>query len=251
MQIGFIISFYDEIEIVKNNLDLFKKEKCPIIIIQSEPKDSSKILNEKNIDFYKMLPDIAGSREEFRGTDNAILDEDKTTVKPLARNLSLAFQKAVDIKADWWVTILGDIKINSLEGIKKIIKKLEVNGKTLGVTRAIGQTFLDSKKTHSRIQKKNSHDFMPQFFIVKDDLVKKGIFEEIEITNPFTFEQCMGDTATDFFNKNKMDFWQECYSICDYPYPKFINGLQYNPDRAKLPRYIDSTLNALRRLKVR
>lgn len=251
MKIGFIISFYDEIEIVEKNVSFLKREKCPLVIIQSKPKEQSKILKEENVDFYELLPDMAGSREEFRDIKDAILDEDKTTVKPLSRNFGLAFQKASAIDVDWWVTILGDIKIKNLQGIKKIIQKMEKHAKTLGVTRAVGQTFLDSKKNHTRIQQKDTHDFMPQFFLTKGDLVKKGIFQNIDITNYYTFEQCMGDAATRFFRKNNVDFWQECYSICDYAYPKFIEGVEYNPDRAVLPRYVDSVLNAFRRLKVR
>ena len=127
---------------------------------------------------------------------------------------------------------------------------MEIENKLIGVTRAIGQTFLNKNAKLSRIQKEDTSDFMPQFFIIKSDMVKKGIFNEIPISNPHTPEQCLGDSVLTFCEKNSLKFFEIMFSICDYPYPKFIDGLKYNPDKASLPRFLDGTINAWRKFRV-
>ena len=74
---------------------------------------------------------------------------------------------------------------------------------------------------------------------------------DIQVTNPFAMEECMGDAATKFFNDNNYDFFEQCYIIADYAYPKFIEGLEYNKDRTILPRYVDGIVNAFRRFKTK
>ena len=147
--------------------------------------------------------------------------------------------------------ILGDVLLENIKGITKTIEKMDYQNKTIGITRAVGQTFLDKDAKFTRIQKENTTDFMPQFFIVKSELVKNKFFHEIPITNPHTPEQCFGDAILDYCKNNSIEFFDVVYSICDYPFPKFIEGLKYNPDKAKLPKYADGAINALRRFKVK
>ena len=92
---------------------------------------------------------------------------------------------------------------------------------------------------------------MPQFFIVNSKLVEKNIFHQIKITNRYASEQCLGDAVIQFCKDNHTNFDSVVYSICDYAYPQFIDGLRYNPVQAKLPRYVDGVINALRRLKIK
>jgi len=60
MKIGFIISMYDEIIQASKSVEVVKRQGCPIIVIQSDPKDEDKILDKTQVDYYEMLPDLAG-----------------------------------------------------------------------------------------------------------------------------------------------------------------------------------------------
>jgi len=123
--------------------------------------------------------------------------------------------------------------------------------KSLGITREVGLTFANKFGKSGKVEKSYTHNFVPTFFIISAKLVKKGIFQDIEVVNPFAMEECMGVAATKFFKENNYDFFEQCHIIADYAYPKFIEGLKYNKDRTILPRYIDGTVNAFRRFKTK
>jgi len=245
MKIGFIISVYTEYENTMKNIHFLNSESIPTIIVQSDPNDPDKIIDSNLVNHFKMFPDLAGTSNVF--TDNP----EKTINHPLGRNLSYGFRTAQSFDVDWWVVILGDVEISALKGIFKIIKKMILHNKTLGITREIGLVFDDKFGKPGKIERLNSHNFVPTFFILNAELVKKGIFHNIEIVNPFTMEECMGISATKFFEENNYDFFDQSYIICDYAYPKFIDGLKYNGDRTILPRYVDGAINALRRFRLK
>ena len=92
---------------------------------------------------------------------------------------------------------------------------------------------------------------MPQFFIVNQKFVQKGLFNNISITNPFATEQCMGDEIKRYCAKNNTTFHNICYIIADYAYPQFVDGLLYNPDKVRMPRYIDAVVNKFRKYKIK
>ena len=122
--------------------------------------------------------------------------------------------------------------------------------KSIGVTRAIGQTFMDDNNKLTRIQQSNTTDFMPQFFIVKSNLIERGLFSKFIITNRFTTEQCLGDEVNRYCLENNTNFNDIVFTISNYAYPQFISGLKYNSDRVNMPRYVDGFVNFLRRLKI-
>jgi len=250
MKIAFIISMYTEIEQVHKSVNAIKKEGCPIIVIQSDPHDSKKILNKESVDYYKMFPDFAGSQENYLDERADTKVGGSSAVKAIIRNFNHAFKISKDFDVDWWVVILGDVTISSLKGIKKIIKNMIIKNKDIGITRAVGQVFLDNSNNLIRIQKSDTTDFMSQFFIVKLNLIKNGLFNNMKITNRFGGEQCVGDEVVRYCKESGTEFGNICYIISNYAYPKFIDGVRYNPDRTVLPRYIDGVVNALRRLKV-
>jgi len=245
MKIGVIISLYAEYENTLKNIHFLKKQSIPMIVVQSEPPDPKKIIDSKLVDHYKKFPDIAGTENIF--TDIA----EKTICHPLGRNLSYAFRTAQSYDVDWWIIILGDVELFGLEGINNIIEKMILQNKTLGITREIGLVFDDKFGNPGKVEKSDSHNFVPTFFIINKKLVKKGIFQDIKIINPFAMEECMGIAANEFFKENNYDFFDQCYIISDYAYPKFIKGLKYNSDRTVLPRYIDGAVNAFRRFKTK
>jgi hypothetical protein len=251
VKIGFIISMYDEINKVLETLSIVKNNGCPVIVIQSDPKNKDELLDQNLVEHYELLEDLAGNKEQYQEERKHM---DKGTTIPshaLSRNFSHGFLAANNYDVDWWIVILGDVEISNLSGIKKIIQKISRKNKLIGVTRAVGQIWPDDDFKFTRIQTKNTTDFMPQFFIVNSKLVEKKIFNQIKITNRYASEQCLGDAVIQFCKNNSTDFDSVVYSICDYAYPQFIEGLKYNPVQAKLPRYVDGMINAIRRLKIK
>lgn len=240
---------YDEIDITHNTIKNIKQY-CPIIVIQSDPNDPSKTLPENSVDFYEKLPDLAGSKEDYM-KERSDGKGATTPVRALTRNFRHAFSASQNFDVDWWVVILGDVLITNLDGIKTQIEKIIKNSKSLGVTRAVGQTFMDDDNNPTRTQHENTTDFMPQFFIVNSKLTKNGLFSIFEITNRFATEQCLGDEVNRYCLKNNTDFEKICYVISNYAYPQFISGLQYNPDRISMPRYIDGFVNRMRKFRTK
>ena len=92
-----------KINYLKENIKTIKNNNFPIILIQSKPKDTNKIINSNLVDYYKMFPDITGTGNLFTG------DAAKTISHPLGRNLSHAFKTVKSFDADWWIVILGDV----------------------------------------------------------------------------------------------------------------------------------------------
>lgn len=245
MKIGIIISLYDEYDNVMKNIHIIHKSSLPLIVVQSDPKDPDKIIDSNLVNYYKKFPDITGSGNLFTG------DAAKTISHPLSRNLNHAFDIAKSFDVDWWIVLLGDVEFYTLKGIIKIINKMNSQKKSLGITREVGLTFTDKFGNSGKIEKSDTHNFVPTFFITSAELVKKGIFQDIKVVNPFAMEECMGAAATKFFRENNYDFFEQCYIIADYAYPKFIEGLKYNKDRTILPRYIDGAVSAFRRFKTK
>ncbi len=252
MKIGFIISMYDEINIVTKTVDIIRQNNCPTIVIQSDPQQLEKLLEPNQVNFYKKLSDLAGSKKEYlkeRNDDNS--KAATTPVKAITRNFREGFIASQNFDADWWVVILGDISISNMKGIKKIIKKMIQENKLIGITRAIGQVFKDNDDKLTRIQNDDTTDFMPQFFIVSSSLIDNGLFSKFSITNPYTSEQCLGDEVNRYCLENNTPFQNLTYNISNYAYPQFISGLKYNSDRISMPQYVDGFINMMRRIRTR
>lgn len=250
MKIGFILSMYDELDEVMKTIEILKRENCKIIVIQSDPKNPN-VLQSDQVDYYKLLPDLAGSKEHYVEERAHMKRGTTIPARALSRNYGHGFTIAKNFDVDWWVAAVGDMMISNLNGIRPLIQKMIELKNSIGVTRAVGQNFLDDSAEFTRIQWHDTTDIMPQFFIVNAALVKKGLFNEIKVTNRYATEQCLGDEIIRFCNANGLKYWDVCYSFCDYAYPKYIEGLRYNPVQARLPRYIDAAINAFRRFYLR
>lgn len=251
MMIGFMISMYDEIEIVKNTIITLKQNNCPIIVIQSDPQQPDKLLESNQVDHYEKLSDLAGSKEEYlQERDDNNMKAATTPVKAITRNFKVGFEKTKNFDVDWWVVILGDVLISNIEGIREIITQMNSEKKLIGITRAVGQVFKDNNDELTRIQKNNTTDFMPQFLIVNSSLIRNGLFSKLNITNPYTSEQCLGDEVNRYCLENNTSFKNLVHIVSNYAYPQFISGLQYNSDRINMPRYVDGFVNMIRRIKI-
>ncbi len=249
MKIGFIISMYDEIDIVKKTIQNLRKFDSKIIVIQSDPGNEKMLLDKSLCDKYEKMSDLAGSREEYA----KIIEEKKAgkgeMIGPIAltRNFNRGHSLIQDFDVDFVVAITGDMKITNLIGISKIIKKMEKDGKIVGGTRSIGYVMYDEVGEFTQFQHRNITNVMPQFFLSTIDAVRNGLFCNTKRTNKYTTEQCFGDEINRFCIENDLKFFKIFYRICDYGYPRFIDGLHYNPEQiSKIPPPFEGVINWIR-----
>jgi hypothetical protein len=249
MKLGFVISMYDEIDTVKSTLINLKKLDCVTIVIQSDPGEEKLILDSNLCDKYEMMSDLAGNRQNYE----KIIEEKKEgkgeIIGPIAltRNFNRGFSLIKDFELDYIIALTGDTKITSLKGISNIVKNMKKHNKRVGGTRTIGFTQYDELGNYTRFQHREIMDIMPQFFIVNSKDVKNGLFSNTKRTNKFTTEQCFGDEIIRYCKENNLKFIDEFYRICDYAYPRFIEGLEYNPEQlSKMPEVLEKFINWIR-----
>ena len=250
MRLGIVISMYDEIDMVLETLANLKSFNCKIVVVQSDPGNKTKVLNPTLCDEYVLLPDLAGSKKEYEEMVEEFKRGKPLPIAPLAvtRNFSKGFSIIKNYDIDFVIAIEGDTKITSLEGIDKIIKKITGLNNKVACTRNIGYNFHDSKGSLERFQDITSTDIMPQFFIVEAKAVRKGLFCEMKVTNPYTSEVCLGDEIVRYCKQNNLEFFDCCYIISDYAYPRFIEGLEYNPNQiSKLPARLEGIVTIIRK----
>ena len=113
---------YDEIDTSLETIKNIKTSVEKIIVIQSNPGNEKNILDKSLIDHFELLPDLASSSKNYK---NERQKGGLSTIpaRALSRNCSKGFQISTSFEIDWWVFIMGDVLINDLSGIKKIIKK--------------------------------------------------------------------------------------------------------------------------------
>jgi hypothetical protein len=249
MKLGFIISMYDEIDIVKETITNLRKYDCKIIVIQSDPGNKEMILDGSICDKYEKMSDIAGNREEYA----KIIEEKKKgkgeMIGPIAltRNFNKGHLLIQEFDIDYVIAITGDVKITNLIGITKIINKMNKQNKKIGGTRTIGYTMFDEFGKFAQFQYKDISNIMPQFFISNIKSVREGLFCNTERTNKYTTEQCFGDEIVRYAKEKNMSFFNVFYRICDYGYPRFINGLYYNPEQiSRIPPPFEGFINWIR-----
>lgn len=247
-KIGIVISMYDEIDIVKNTINDLKSLNCRFIVIQSDPGKNIR-LDNTFCDKYELMTDIAGGKENYEKIVEKFKEGNPEPIGPIAltRNFSRGFNLSKEFVLDYIVGITGDVHISNLNGINQIILKMEKSGKVVAGTRTLGYTLYDQEGNSTRFQEKNSMDIMPQFFIAKAKAIDEGLFCNIERTNKYNTEQCLGDEINRYAIVKKKDFFDIFYSVCNYAYPRFIDGLHYNPDKiSKMPPKMEGMVNKLR-----
>ena len=249
MKIGFVISMYDESDIVKETILNLRKCNSKIIVIQSDPGNEKMILDESLCDKYEKMSDVAGGREEYVKVVEEKKEGKGEIIGPIAltRNFSRGFTLIRDFDVDYVVAITGDTKITNLKGISKIIKKMKRGNKIVGGTRTIGYTMYDEFGKFTQFQHRNITNIMPQFFIANIVSIRNGLFCNTKRTNKYTTEQCFGDEISRYCRENNVRFFDVFYRICDYGYPRFIDGLHYNPEQiSKIPPPFEGIINWIR-----
>lgn len=249
LKIGFVISMYDEIEMVNESISCFKKNDCKVIVIQSNPGNKEKEVVSNQCDEYKMLSDVTGSKQNYQ----KMRELDGTDVPyvmgaiAIPRNYNYGFSLIKNMDLDYVVGINGDIQITNLVGIKKIIEKMKESQKTVACTRYVGFLTFNEQGKLIEFLDKNNTQIMPQFFIVDHKAVKEGMFCNIKTTNKYSTEQCMGDEIVRFAKEKSVRFFDIIHIIAKSPYPRNIEGVTYNPKQAsKMPKFLELIVLVIR-----
>lgn len=171
---------------------------------------------------YILFPNLDTRTDEQKNTNSERFD---FLNRSMARNFSAAFQHLEQFDLDYVVAITGDTCILYMDGILDLIDKM--GDAPVACSRAIGQQFHASHWTREqmadpncpkegRLQDSSNKDFMPQFWIVPKRMIQR--FAHIEVTNPWCFEQCLGDVLDD-----------QPYVFSDVAYD-FSDGIVYNTE---------------------
>jgi len=241
---------YDEIDTVNENILYLKKNNCKVIVIQSDPGNDENEINMKKCDAYEMLPDLAGSKEKYLEMREKDGTGEPYVIGAIAipRNYNRGFTLTKNMDVDYTVGINGDTKITSLQGIKEIISKMKKEERKIAVTRNVGFLMFNEQGKLNNFQDKTSTQIMPQFFIVDQKYVKKGLFCNTKTTNKYNTEQCMGDEIVRFAKENSKKFFDIVHVISRSPYPRNIQGVIYNPEQvSKMPESIESIFSLIRK----
>ena len=193
--LGVAITVYDEHKVVLESVENIKKYcdeqniELTISVAHSdsgvETEEMAKIRSMANS--YTLLPNLGGTccNEELGSLC-------------ISRNYSAAFSNLLRQKYDLVVALTGDTLIQDASNFSRRFQDMKNNSWKALVARAIGQKFHaeDANRDiikEGRLQHENITDFMPQLFLLDGSLLGSEAFTNIEITNKFTSEQCLGD----------------------------------------------------------
>lgn len=210
MKLGLIISFYDEHQIVIETLKNVKSiyDNTVIVTVHTDNGSPSKYLDEiKNkSNFYFCLNDLS-----------KIYDKNSYQAKTISRNFSYGFSKIYEItnSLDIICACTGDTLIYDSNFIQKIYDKLLNGNKKAAVSQAIGQRFhaatdnlIDKKE--NRVQDIFTTDIMPQLLLIEGKFAfNTRCFSNIQVTNNWTSEQCLGDELKSCLSKNSNNLFHE------------------------------------------
>jgi len=212
----FLITMYNEFSVVRNTVSNIRKEfsNALIFVVQSD-NGSGNII--ESVDRFEVLPDLS---KEYR--------HHKLAANAIARNYSYLFKKSLELDclSKTIVAITGDTLITDPSVIMRIDADMRRQNKVLACSQALGQNFhaVDSDPENGRcggrFQFEGISDFMPQFFVVSGAFVAHTrAFENIEVVNEFTSEQCLGDEfqrcVKGLFSDNALVLSKNAYDFSD------------------------------------
>ena len=217
MKAGFVISMYDESEIVLDSIKKIRSyflNKAIIVVVHSDNKENSSTLEQiiQYSNSYIKLENLSQAHDEYTLPAAAI-----------CRNYSVGFSKLKNIlqEADVIVGLTGDTRIFDCKLLEKYFNNVKLQKVQGYVLRAIGQNFHKSTDSPStgiggnRLQTFKNNDFMPQFFIFNGLLLtENSLFCKIKNTNKYTSEQSLGDEVQNKLGNKK---FSDCIPILNSP----------------------------------
>lgn len=207
-KLALVISMYDEVLTVTHTLTRMGPRFTRIEVVQSQEElvpAVAEALGRHEGAAYTLLPNL-----DPRSADERLAGAERFDAinRSQARNFSVAFSHllACPDAYEYVVAILGDTLLLHPYGLWAIIQAMREQGAQVGCSRAIGQVFHRADLTREemadkdhpkggRLQDESVRDFMPHLFIVHAALTER--LAHIEVTNPWCFEQCLGDAIGD------------------------------------------------------
>ena len=237
MRIGVVIVMYDEIDLVWTSINNIKSKfnDAKIVVVQSFSDIQSENLKKikETSDKFILLPNLANTYNRFELPSQAI-----------CRNISKGITALYELGDFDCITIsTGDTLINDPESFSRRYQDMQ-NNKWIGmVSKAIDQSFhapTDNPPeglAGNRYQHQNTTDFACCFFILDGKFAKEtNAFSNIEITNRWTSEQCLGDEMIKAINGNKFN---EKIGVLNNAFPfipySYNDGITYHAKTNGMP----------------
>lgn len=201
MKIGIVITMYDEHSIVLKTVKEVKQhfEEANIILAHSNNNQETESLKElKKITEYILLPDMSELIAKLENANPVII-----------RNFNTGFSKLYELSNDYdlIIALTGDTLIQDATSFTRRYRDIKNNKWVAMVCQAVGQNFHaqaedGSKIKEGRYQSNLTTDFGSQIFFLDGDwAVKNQAFVDIEITNLWTNEQCLGDEVKKYLGE--------------------------------------------------
>ena len=199
VRIAVVITMYNEVDVVNFNLSRLDHHAKDIYICRSTNKRTKQFDDLEVPDRLKddqhlfTRPNLGGRTNQY-----------ELPAKSVTRNYSELFS-AIRHRSDidWVVAATGDTQLWHLMGVRNVIAMMQDLDFDVACNKAIGQHMHSADKTLAQIeagehggrrQTLEVADMMPQLFIVRHrEVQKRGLFCNIEITNKWCTEQCLGD----------------------------------------------------------
>lgn len=188
--VAFIITMFNEFGTVQKTVDaIHNSYQSPKIFIVQSDDGSKKTIN--NVNSFRILENLL-----------PLMERHKIPAHALSRNYSQLFRTVYDSNETYSfiAALTGDTLLTDPTMAYRIYNRMKDIKKILACSQAISQDFHAATSNPGegicggRYQYDGISDFMPQFFMVDGTFANKcRIFSDIEITNSYTTEQCLGD----------------------------------------------------------
>ncbi len=223
----FIITMFGEAGTVNQTIKNIRAKisDAMIIVVRSE---NVSVLDGHDKEI--VLPNLALTTKRY-----------EIAARAITRNYSAGFAECYKtIKTgdslEYVIAITGDTLVTDPLNFYRRYCEMCSSGKVLACSQAIGQNFHstdsdpENGKCGGRFQFDGISDFMPQMFIVDGTfaLVSRA-FSDIELTNPYTSEQCLGD---EFVKHIRGPFKERAMILAQNAY-QYSDGVKYHYGRVK------------------
>jgi len=218
-KVAFCITMYNEKDVVQHNINMIKhhyRDDSFVIVIQS---DSGQTIT--GYDVFEVFPNLGGTINPYKLAANSV-------TRNYNRAFTILYEQPNEFK--YVVALTGDTYISDILGLERLYTRMIREKKVAGVSQAIGQRFhatIDNPPdvVEGRLQYEGISDFMPQFFIIDGEFAfRNRVFYNIEVTNDFCTEQCLGDELSKYVGE---PFSRDVFILAKNAYD-YGDGIEYN-----------------------
>tara|TARA_R110001592_G_scaffold363361_1_gene685181 strand:+ start:11953 stop:12678 length:726 start_codon:yes stop_codon:yes gene_type:complete len=236
MKIGIVITMYDEHDLVLQTVKEVKQHspEAKVVLVHSDNNKETDSLKElRKITEYLLLPDMSEEINKLQTTNPVII-----------RNFNAGFSKLYDLSedCDLIVGLTGDTLITDASSFARRHTDMISNNFVAMVSQAVGQKFHAQAENGSiikegRYQLNSTTDFACcLFFLDGPWSTKNKLFTNIETTNLWTNEQCMGDELKKFLNNT---LFYKAVGRLNWLYPQlaysYNDGVLYHAKHNGIP----------------